>query len=249
VNGLDHGFQVRRHNAHYEGIHDEREMRWRRICAVEKAANLRRMLGRHSQAVRTVLEVGCGTGAVLHEVRKAGVGQVHSGLDVADPGIHADPDVLACGIALSRYDGVRLPLSDDSVDLVYASHVLEHVPDERSFLSELRRVARQFVYVEVPCELHVRATVRRMQPSLDIGHINAYTPEAFALTLVTSGLTVLDLQVFDHHDQVHRFGRTWLQARTRMVLRRALLAANPVVATRIFTYHCGALCSAQAPSS
>jgi len=64
--------------------------------------------------------------------------------------------------------------------------VIEHVPNPRRLLREIARVARRFIYVEVPCELHLRTTRRALQRTLDIGHINAYTPESLQLLVETS---------------------------------------------------------------
>lgn len=244
---IDFALSPGRMNAHYEGSYGAAEMEWRRICAVEKASNLKALLGGRRASVGSVLEVGCGTGAVLHEVKRAEIGRTHEGVDLADPNLHADAHAVAAGITLREYDGKRLPFPDRSVDLVYASHVLEHVPDERSFLAELRRVAAKFVYVEVPCELHARAGAAQIQKTLDIGHINAYTPESFGLTLVTSGLQNIDLQVFDHRDEVYLFQTSPLRAKLRMAVRRSLLKTSPFLASRLFTYHCGALCAVETP--
>ena len=38
----------------------------------------------------------------------------------------------------------RLPFPDNDLDLVIASHVLEHVPDDRRTLTECRRVGTRF---------------------------------------------------------------------------------------------------------
>jgi ubiquinone/menaquinone biosynthesis C-methylase UbiE len=39
-------------------------------------------------------------------------------------------------------DITAIPLADASVDLAIASHVLEHIPDDRRAMAELRRVVR-----------------------------------------------------------------------------------------------------------
>ncbi len=233
-------YALREHNQHYEGSYSASALEWRRLGALDKADNLQRLLAGHE--VGSVLEVGCGTGAVLAELASRGVGIRHVGIDMADPNQHADP--RAAGLDLRVYDGNTLPFEDQSFDLVYASHVVEHVPNPRGFLAELRRVARELIYVEVPCELHARVTRPALQTALDTGHINAYSPEYFLVLLQTAGLDVIDLELFDHSAAVHSFGTSAWKGRLRMALRRGLLKLNPILASRIFCYHCGALCRA-----
>jgi SAM-dependent methyltransferase len=230
-------FSVSPHNSHYVGSHDEGMMEWRRICGIEKADNLQALL--RDRKVESVLEVGCGTGAVLAEVARRGIGSRHVGIDIADPTDHADPG--AANLTLLAYDGNTLPFPASSFDLVYASHVVEHVLNPRSFLSEIARVAKSFLYVEVPCELHARISRAALQRTLDIGHINSYTPHTFLMLLQTSGLQVVELEIFDHTKEVHRFRASPLKATVKMNLRRALARMSPSLAPRIFTYHCGAL--------
>lgn len=233
-------FKVLPHNLHYEGSHDEREFVWRQICALDKADNIQSLLA--GDTVDSVLEVGCGTGAVLVELARRKVGRSHTGIDMADPQAHIDPAVTAAGIRLQQYDGRRLPFGDGSVDFVYASHVVEHVPDPRSFLGELQRVSRRYVYLEVPCELHMRANRDSLQRTLDIGHINAYTPESFVLLLQTAGMNVLRTGLFDHSLAVHAFQGSAFAARVKHGLRGTLLRISPQWASRCFTYHFGVLC-------
>lgn len=231
-------FSVRPHNAHYEGEYSDRELAWRRVCAIDKARNLKTLLAK--RAVASVLEVGCGTGAVLAEVARAAVGSRHVGVDMADPSVHLDDGARALDI--QAYDGAHLPFADASFDLIYCSHVIEHVPDPRGLLSEIRRVASGLIYLEVPCELHMRTTRDALQRTLDIGHINAYTPESFSLLVQTANLAPLDSRLFDHSPAVHAFGGSQLKGRLKSAIRGALLAASPQWAGRTFTYHFGVLC-------
>jgi SAM-dependent methyltransferase len=233
-------FDVSPHNAHYDGAYSSVELEWRRLGAVDKIDNLTALLGKRE--VSSVLEVGCGTGAVLAELVRRRIGTSHVGIDMADPAEHLDEN--AKNLDLRQYDGGRLPFDDNSFDLVYASHVVEHVPDPRGFLLELTRVSRQLVYVEVPCEMNLRNGHRAIQGSLKIGHINGYTPSYFMLLLQTAGLKVLDTQVFDHSIGVHSFGKARWKGRTVQLLRGSLLKLIPTFAPRIFCYHCGALIDA-----
>lgn len=235
-------FKVPVYNQHYEGAYDKRMLDWRRLGAQDKANNIANVLRANgANQIETVLEVGCGTGAVLLAVKERKVGTHHRGVDLADPNEHPHPGVAEANLAMSCYDGVELPFADSSVDLVYASHVLEHVPNERGFLAEIKRVARRWIYIEVPCELNLRTSIGALQTTLNIGHINAYTPESLALTLSTSGLHPADIQLFDHSLAIHAFDGGNLKARAKMWMRRSVLKFNPTLASRVFTYHCGAL--------
>jgi SAM-dependent methyltransferase len=49
---------------------------------------------------------------------------------------------LAPGRAMMTADLVELPFTDQQFDLVLCSHVLEHVPDDRRAMREIRRVLR-----------------------------------------------------------------------------------------------------------
>lgn len=193
-----------------------------------------------SSPLNTVLEVGCGTGAVIAEVARRGLGKGHVGIDMSDPGAHAD--TAGSAVEMIQYDGERIPFEDASFDLVFASHVVEHVPDPRGFLAEMTRVAAGLIYVEVPCELNLRSDRRALQPSVDTGHINMYTPESFMLLLQTAGLKVQALRLFDHSLEVLQFNSSPLKGRIQRAIRQSAYRFNPVLASRFFTFHCGALC-------
>jgi len=234
-------------NAHYEGEYADREIRWRRLGAVDKVENIVSLLGPRAAEVRSVLEAGCGTGAVIATLSRHLDADEFTGVDMADPNLHADPLVAETGVRLLRSDGERLPFEDGSVDLVYASHVLEHVEDERGFLRELARVASKYVIVEVPCELTLLTSTGKLQHTLTtLGHINSFTPHSFALTLATSGLEVLDLRVFDHSEAVQAFYSSPLKGKLKRAIRSGLLNLHPGLAVKLFSYHCGALCDVRA---
>jgi SAM-dependent methyltransferase len=86
-----------------------------------------------------VIDLGCSTGYLLEDLRKAnphvqliGVDLVDSGLRTAHRGV---PDAR-----LLQADVCALPLRDSSVDAAMSANLLEHVPDDEAALSELCRV-------------------------------------------------------------------------------------------------------------
>lgn len=86
---------------------------------------------------RVALDVGCSAGYVLAAAR---------GLGLEPIGV----DISTFAVELCREKGFRaelgslskLPLPDESVDIVTLKHTLEHVPDPMEGLAELRRVLR-----------------------------------------------------------------------------------------------------------
>jgi SAM-dependent methyltransferase len=97
-----------------------------------------RLLKAAAPAVRSVFEVGFGTGALLQRFRSAGVTVAG-----ADPG-HLDRPVHP---ALAGEPGIhRLPLGEvpagSVYDLVYAVHVIEHVTDAAAFLAAAQGLVR-----------------------------------------------------------------------------------------------------------
>jgi SAM-dependent methyltransferase len=230
-------FDVTPHNEHYEGAYSSTEIEWRRLGARDKSENIIGVLG--NATVDSVLEVGCGTAAVLSDLAAHNIGKQHVGVDVTDPFEHLDD--TAKHLDLRIYDGRHLPFADNSFDLVFASHVVEHVPDPRGFIKELRRVSRHLVYVEVPCEMTVRTSRASIQEALKIGHVNAYTPEYFMVLLQSADCTVIEMRIFDHSRAVTNFGKSRLKGWLLHAIRRGTLAAMPNLATKLFCYHVGAL--------
>lgn len=92
------------------------------------------ILSRHHDlfAGKSVLELGCGGGAQLLAIR--GVCSSAVGIDVA-----------VCGDVLTEvlpYDGRHIPFPDSSFDLIFSSHVIEHIKHEAEIHSEMHRVLR-----------------------------------------------------------------------------------------------------------
>lgn len=213
--------------------------------AMDKAAHILEITSQEGVCeVDQLLEVGCGTGDVMAQLAHSGFAQNFTGVEIGNERSNQSmKTVNRREISIQGYDGRELPFDADSFDFVYATHVLEHVIHEREFLSELRRVSRGLVYVEVPLELVTRTTVTSLQNSLSLaGHINPYCLESFLLRLETSGLAVQHHKLFNHSLDVFAFLNTRSKARIKKFVRGLALRLLPNVANRIFSYHCGALC-------
>lgn len=95
-------------------------------------------------AARDVLDVGCGHGHVLHELRQQLPAARLAGVDLVEAPLHA------AEFEYRRGQARQLPFADGEFGVVLCTHVLEHVKDPAAVVRELLRVARDKLIVVLP---------------------------------------------------------------------------------------------------
>lgn len=213
---------------------------WRRVGAIGKAENILRLCD--GLNIQSVLEIGCGEGAVLARLEEEGFGEALEGLDISSSGIEA---LKARGLRRLRaaevFDGMQIPRGEGAFDLAVLSHVIEHLEHPRQLLNEAARVARR-ILVEVPLEdtwrhpLDYKAT--------PTGHINFYSRANLRRLVQTCGLKILRERVSNPAVQMYRhlFGR-W--GGVAWAAKQGLLVLPTALATRLSCYHYAVLCEKQ----
>ncbi len=88
----------------------------------------------------TMLDVGCGDGAVGAAMMERCGGLTVTGIEVQE-----FPETQ---IPIRLYDGTRIPFPDASFDIVTATDVLHHTADMRVILREMARVSRKWVIIK-----------------------------------------------------------------------------------------------------
>lgn len=159
---------------------------------------------------RTVVDIGCGDGALVRALREAGAEALGVDIDVTRANA-IDPD----GRYL-RGSAQDLPLEDRSVDVATLLRSLHHVPDPSSAFPELKRVVRELVYVAEP--LATGAFFELLRRVDDETEARAQAQRAIA----KSGFSRVDTFEYEVTMQLDRLE----QARDRM------LAADPTRAER-----------------
>ena len=121
-----------------ESLHEETSRThfidvWTRQAILARVADL--------QPSAVVADLGCSTGYLLEDLRAAHPEVTLIGVDLVEPGLrkaHASTP----SARLLQADVCDLPLAENSVDAVVSANLLEHVPDDRRALQEIRRVLR-----------------------------------------------------------------------------------------------------------
>ena len=125
--------------------------RWRALGARGKADHVIALCSEAARAPASTLEVGCGDGALLSELRRRGFGGRLYGLEIAPAAVAIARDRPEIDV-VELFDGLHVPAAADTYDLGVLSHVLEHVPDPPALLTEVARTCGA-VLVEVPLEV------------------------------------------------------------------------------------------------
>jgi SAM-dependent methyltransferase len=95
------------------------------------------------------------------------------------------------GIAVLRGDATRLPLAAESLDMVVAFDVLEHLDDDKAAVAgvfEALRPGGTFL-VAVPCDMRLWS-----EHDVAVGHVRRYTRPELVGLLESAGFTIDDVR-------------------------------------------------------
>lgn len=96
---------------------------------------------------RSLLDVGCGTGAAMGVYKNFLLNTDVQGLEFADANIEF---WKARSLNVTLGSATDIPFPDDSFDTITSSHVIEHIEDHERAVMEMVRVAKRKVLLVVP---------------------------------------------------------------------------------------------------
>jgi 2-polyprenyl-3-methyl-5-hydroxy-6-metoxy-1,4-benzoquinol methylase len=147
-------------------------------------------------APKTILDVGCGEGILIHQwAGRCGEGRV-VGIDLDDPALRAEWEKRkAPNLEYRVMKAENLPFADGEFELASAIEVLEHVPDPEHTVAEMARVASRHLLVSVPREplwriLNMARGAYWKSLGNTPGHVNHWSKRAFVKLLSRHGEVV-----------------------------------------------------------
>lgn len=172
----------------YDEFYTDDVTEWRELGAKYKAANILEVCRGHRFS--KVLECGAGEGSILKFLDAAGAFSELYAVEISDSGIQQiRKRNLARLHEVRKFDGYEIPYADRTFDLVYCSHVVEHVEHPRILIREIKRVS-DFAVFEIPLDYAIGVD-EKVRSFLSYGHINIFTPSIFKFLLKSEGYEIL----------------------------------------------------------
>lgn len=151
---------------------------------------------------RTILDIGCGAGALGGFLKERGSCQVH-GIEYSPRAAEVAKDVLD-QVFVGDAMEILPTLADEFYDVVVLADVLEHLPEPKQCLDLVRKKVKSngMVVVSLPNAAHWSLVVPLLQGDftyqdagiLDKTHLRFFTPMTASRLLDASGFSVRDVK-------------------------------------------------------
>lgn len=244
VSGKEHYQHVYQHD-----LQDQAE--WLRRGAIEKVNSIEQLLKRNHIRPKTLLELGCGTGAVIMECQRRGLAERYIAVDSSQEAIQY----------LSRNSaGIKAIVADitasesllEECDVLVLTHVIEHLEEPLEFLQSLRGLQFSCLIAEVPLEDLLGGRLKALfsdRTRNAAGHVQFYTARSFEHLLSSSGFVIDDTRKYvpildsDTIRLVCKMNGWGLLRRIRIaVTARLVLPVLSPLWSRLYYAHYAAIC-------
>lgn len=179
----------------FDGLYQndiEAESRWLEYGALEKTNSVSLFLRDFQIKPSTLIELGCGTGAVIRECQRRTLAHRYIAVDYS-----------AAALEFCRQQSSRIELLQGDIvanppalqgDVVLLSHTLEHLEQPQTCLKNIReRIDFDWLIAEVPLEDlalgHLKATLGLRRDRA--GHVQFFHPASFRELIQESGYRIV----------------------------------------------------------
>lgn len=235
------------------------EAEWLRRSAAYKVDSIQSLLQRHAIRPETILELGCGPGAVIRECSRRSMARRYVGVDYS-------PDAIAYLRANApEIEAIQADINSQQfsmarpIDVVVLTHVIEHLDDPSAFLSGmLQKVPFRYLVAEVPLEDLLAPKLQNLGKDRRVnisGHVQFFKASSFDRLLTGHGLKILDRRRYIpiHSLDTIRFLQTKNQLSalgvSRMLASSVLKRALYPLLSRLHYSHYAVLCERTEPTA
>ncbi len=173
------------------GDYAQKNPDWDSADARWKARKLNELLLDHECRPSSIVEIGCGSGSTLAELRQFFPQASLAGFDIAPELVRFWGELTALGIRLELAD--YLDLEEPIPDLLLVLDVLEHLGNPWEFLARLRHRSK-FVAIHFPLDLSAVSVLREaplLQVREKVGHLHYFTRGLALSLLEESGFEIV----------------------------------------------------------
>ncbi len=172
------------------------EAEWLRLTATHKVDSISALLKSAGVSPNSLVEIGCGTGAVVKECKRLALARDFIAIDFSSAALGylsgTDPTIPTHQADITS-DAFHL---NDPVDVIVCSHVVEHLEEPDAFLKALHnRINFRFAIIEVPLEDlfgHRWRWQGKDRKQNAAGHVQFFTSKSFETLLARNGFRILD---------------------------------------------------------
>ena len=150
---------------------------WHLRCVMDELAET---VGRTEP--QSLLDAGCGEGFAAADLARRFPDVKFTGVDLSEQAVAFAKQHFGERVRFRTGSVFKLPFSDNAFDTVVCSEVLEHLDEPSAAISELKRVARNYVIITVPLEPYfqwLNVLGQKVGVSIDPGHVNFWSKKAF----------------------------------------------------------------------
>jgi len=97
-------------------------------------------LGKSDLVGVKIADIGCSAGFIANELAQVG-GEI-IGIDIDEPGLAKARNRFGDSVEFRLAHDIRIPLDDNTQDVVIYNHIYEHVPDPEGSVAEIYRVLK-----------------------------------------------------------------------------------------------------------
>lgn len=240
---------------HYEATYLDalgRQAEWLRRGAGQKADSVEKLLHGNRIKPESVLELGCGTGAVIGELQQRALAQRYYGIDYSESAIAYLKTVfptIQCAVAdVMETTNV---FDEETFNVVICSHIIEYLEDPVSFLQAIgQRFKFEYLVAEVPLEDLLFGRVKALlkdRSKHPAGHVQFFTHRSFHALITAMQYTVVDERVyapcFDKETLKFAYGEhSKLRYLHKVLTEHYLPKYTPHLWTRWYHAHYAVLC-------